>query len=128
MSALPAALVFLLVAACSVQNTNSANEKAGAAMQQHAEEAGLQPEEGATLLVWESKGPELDFLKAVWVMKGHFDMIPKSLEEAVCIDDAGHAQTMLRSFCLARDYLCRPEQLHYPVHGFYPAADRVEII
>jgi hypothetical protein len=51
---------------------------------------------GATFLVWESKGPELDFLKAVWVMKGHFDMILKSLEEAACIDGAGYAQTMLK--------------------------------
>ncbi|WCR27110.1 maltose ABC transporter substrate-binding protein [Paenibacillus thiaminolyticus] len=64
-SILSSVLVFLLFSACSVQNTNSANEKAGAAMQQHAGEAGLQPEKGATLLVWESKGPELDFLKAV---------------------------------------------------------------
>ncbi|MGG4398200.1 sugar ABC transporter permease [Paenibacillus thiaminolyticus] len=31
-----------------------------------------------------------------WVMKGHFDTIPKSLEEAACIDGAGHAQTMLK--------------------------------
>ncbi|CAH8772361.1 sugar ABC transporter substrate-binding protein [Paenibacillus dendritiformis] len=63
-SILSSALVFLLLAACSVQNTKSANE-AGDSLQQHAGEAGLQPEKGAKLLVWESKGPELDFLKAV---------------------------------------------------------------
>ncbi|MFD3272555.1 extracellular solute-binding protein [Paenibacillus dendritiformis] len=63
-SILSSALVFLLLAGCGVQNTKSANE-AGGALQQHAGEAGLQPEKGAKLLVWESKGPELDFLKAV---------------------------------------------------------------
>lgn len=31
-----------------------------------------------------------------WIMKGHFDTIPKSLEEAAYIDGAGHVETMFK--------------------------------
>ncbi|MBN3523031.1 maltose ABC transporter substrate-binding protein [Paenibacillus apiarius] len=57
---------FLLLAGCGAQDMSQpAAQEPGNTAQQHATPAGLQPEKGAELLVWESKGPELDFLKAV---------------------------------------------------------------
>ncbi|MDK8183871.1 maltose ABC transporter substrate-binding protein [Paenibacillus sp. UMB4589-SE434] len=58
----------LLLTACGSQQTGqSASQKEEHSEQQQGLQAELKPEEGAELLVWESKGPELDFMKAVAV-------------------------------------------------------------
>ena len=66
-STLMAALFsMLLLTACGSQDMNlPATQEQGNEGQHSATQGGLQPEQGAELLVWESKGPELDFLKAV---------------------------------------------------------------
>ncbi|EJW16468.1 ABC transporter, solute-binding protein [Paenibacillus alvei DSM 29] len=58
--------IMMLLSACGVQHAISTSSEAGGKNAHQGEgQAGLQPEKGAHLLVWESKGPELDFLKAV---------------------------------------------------------------
>ncbi|EPY05724.1 family 1 extracellular solute-binding protein [Paenibacillus alvei TS-15] len=58
--------IMMLLSACGVQHATSTSPEAGGKNAHQGEgKAGSQPEKGAHLLVWESKGPELDFLKAV---------------------------------------------------------------
>lgn len=56
---------FSFLAACGKGETPPAKQEQSSEPQQNASSEGLQPEAGAELLVWESKGPELDFLKAI---------------------------------------------------------------
>ncbi|MFD0621079.1 maltose ABC transporter substrate-binding protein [Paenibacillus sp. GCM10027629] len=59
---------FSFLTACDkAENSPGKEEQGNEAQQQSNSSEGLQPEPGAELLVWESKGPEFDFLKAISV-------------------------------------------------------------
>lgn len=51
--------------ACGKSVSPPAAQEQGSTSEGMAKQEGLKPETGAQLLVWESKGPELDYLKAV---------------------------------------------------------------